>query len=159
MRLNMRLINLVMSPIFGATLLVSIPFGATSPAPQRGGSVKIAMDNLGPGSFDPQESTTVYVDWITTHVFEGLLGLDDKGRPKPVLAASYRWSDDLKTLTFTLRKNVKFQNGDVMSAPDVVASLNRVGKRSAYIKSDWARLVSAVSAPDSNTIQITLKQP
>ena len=45
--------------------------------------------------------------------------------PVPDIATSYTASSDAKTYTFTLRKGVKFANGDPVTAADVVFSLMR----------------------------------
>jgi peptide/nickel transport system substrate-binding protein len=44
---------------------------------------------------------------------------------KPLLAESYKWVDET-TLEFTLRNNVKFQNGDRLTADDVVHTINTI---------------------------------
>lgn len=44
---------------------------------------------------------------------------------KPLLAESYKWVDET-TLEFTLRKNVTFQNGDKLTADDVVYTINSI---------------------------------
>jgi peptide/nickel transport system substrate-binding protein len=46
-------------------------------------------------------------------------------KPVPDLATSWTASADAKTFTFTLRKGVKFANGDPVTASDVVYSLMR----------------------------------
>jgi peptide/nickel transport system substrate-binding protein len=44
---------------------------------------------------------------------------------EPLLATEWKWADD-KTLEFTLRPGVKFQNGDPLTADDVVYTVNSV---------------------------------
>lgn len=44
---------------------------------------------------------------------------------KPLLASSYKWTDET-TLEFTLRPNLKFHNGDPLTAEDVVYTINSV---------------------------------
>ena len=43
----------------------------------------------------------------------------------PALAESWEFSADNTEITFKLRENVKFHNGDTMTAEDVAFSLNR----------------------------------
>ncbi len=42
------------------------------------------------------------------------------GKITPWLATDYKWSDDLKTLTFTIRDGVKWSDGQAFTATDVV---------------------------------------
>src|SRR2546428_13523659 len=43
---------------------------------------------------------------------------------RPYLAAAWRWSDDRRTLTFTLRTDVRWHDGTPTTARDVVWTLN-----------------------------------
>src|SRR3546814_14666740 len=54
-----------------------------------------------------------------SNVFEGLYGHDLDGKLTPELAVSYEQSDDGLTYTFKLRPDVKFHNGDPLTAEDV----------------------------------------
>ena len=58
-------------------------------------------------------------------VWEKLVTLNSKAEAVPELAEKYEATNDGKTLTFTLRKGVKFHDGSEMTADDVVASMNR----------------------------------
>lgn len=46
----------------------------------------------------------------------------------PVVAESWEWSEDRKSITFKIRKGVKFQDGSEVTAQDVAYSMNRVPK-------------------------------
>lgn len=54
-------------------------------------------------------------------VLESLMDLDKEGRPVPLLATKWEQRDP-KTWRLYLRKGVKFHNGDIFSARDVVAT-------------------------------------
>ncbi|HZR43182.1 MAG TPA: peptide ABC transporter substrate-binding protein [Ktedonobacteraceae bacterium] len=58
-------------------------------------------------------------------IFTGLVQFDDKGNVKDQLAASHSLSPDGTTYTFTLRPNLKFSDGTVLTANDVAYSINR----------------------------------
>src|SRR2546423_4777826 len=49
----------------------------------------------------------------------------------PWLATGYSWSKDLKTLTFTIRKGVRWSDGQPLTPKDVVFSLTMGQKNSA----------------------------
>jgi peptide/nickel transport system substrate-binding protein len=60
-------------------------------------------------------------------MYETLLGYEgrDLANLKPALATSWRFTNGGKTLTFTLRKNVKFHSGATMTCDDVEYSFER----------------------------------
>ena len=62
-------------------------------------------------------------------IYQGLVQYDPKGTDKIVGGVSDTWevSPDGKTYTFHLRKDVKFSNGDPVTAEDVKFSLDRFG--------------------------------
>ncbi|MBO0816349.1 MAG: ABC transporter substrate-binding protein, partial [Actinobacteria bacterium] len=61
-------------------------------------------------------------------IYEPLLQFDIAAPPKyyPWLATSYKWSNGGKTVSFTIRQGVKFNNGTPMTPADVVFSYNLV---------------------------------
>ena len=56
------------------------------------------------------------------------------GEFEPALAESWTYSDDRKTLTFTLRSGLKFGDGSDLTAHDVVWSLQRSMEGPGYVK-------------------------
>ena len=67
-------------------------------------------------------------------------------------------SKDGLTYTFTLRKNVKFHNGDPLTAEDVVFSAQRlmtIGEGYAYL---FTPIVDKITAPTPQSVRFTLKQ-
>ncbi|MBF0677815.1 MAG: hypothetical protein IR164_02590 [Devosia sp.] len=67
--------------------------------------------------------------------------------------ASY--SDDGKTLTIAIRQGLKFHSGAELSSADVVASLERF-RESAGIGAAFKNIVTAITAPDTNTVVLEL---
>jgi peptide/nickel transport system substrate-binding protein len=62
------------------------------------------------------------------NINEFLIGRDTSGKLIPGLASSWKVSPDGKTIEFTLRKGVKFHNGDLLTAKDVVFTFDRARK-------------------------------
>ncbi|MEK7072649.1 MAG: ABC transporter substrate-binding protein, partial [Patescibacteria group bacterium] len=81
------------------------------------------------------------------------------GTLTPDLAEKYTVSKDGLTYTFTLRKNIYFQNEDSVTADDVVFTINKA--KDSIIKSprkvDWDGVI--VRKINDTTIEFTLKQP
>lgn len=79
-----------------------------------------------PSSLDVVVNTSLYSRIICVgNIFEKLLILDGEGKIRPELASLYSLSDDNKKLTFTLRDDVLFHNGEKMTEEDVAISMNR----------------------------------
>jgi peptide/nickel transport system substrate-binding protein len=87
-------------------------------------------------------------------VLEGLLSLDrgGKGIPTPLLAESWQYSSDFKTLTFNLRKGVKFQDGTDFNAEAAKYSLDKYKNSSK----PELKIVSSIDVVDNNTIRLNL---
>jgi peptide/nickel transport system substrate-binding protein len=92
-------------------------------------------------------------------VMDGLVGYDSRQRLKPILAAGYSISDDGLTYTFTLRPNVPFHNGDILTARDVVASWQMIMDKQLPV---WSRLgwdkITAIDVPDDLTAVVKTAQ-
>jgi len=76
-------------------------------------------------SLDPHKSVAAGTKEVLFNVFEGLLKPDSDGNIIPAVAESYDVSEDGKTYTFTLRKGVKFHNGNLVTAEDVKYSIEK----------------------------------
>jgi peptide/nickel transport system substrate-binding protein len=107
-------------------------------------------------------NTTVFDNnsiWIFEQIFQPLYTVTNNGKGvMPWLATSYTVSANKKTYTFTLRKGVKFSNGQAMTSADVKFSIDQNRKATA----GWAYLDSAISSvddPNPDTVVINLKFP
>jgi peptide/nickel transport system substrate-binding protein len=69
--------------------------------------------------FDPRTSSDSAVERMRQLMFNGLTRKDEKFDPAPDLAERFEPSSDYKTFTFYLRPNIKFHNGQKLSAADV----------------------------------------
>jgi peptide/nickel transport system substrate-binding protein len=79
------------------------------------------------------------------------------GKTTPMLATSWAWGPGNKTLTFTIRKGVKFNDGSPMSAADVVYTFNLMKKYPALdLPGVWS-VLSSVSQVGSNQVMMTFK--
>jgi peptide/nickel transport system substrate-binding protein len=107
-------------------------------------------------------NTTVFDNnsiWIFEQIFQPLYTVTNDGKGvKPWLATGYTVSANKLTYTLTLRKGVKFSNGQPMTSADVKFSIDQNRKATA----GWAYLDSAISAvddPSPDTVVIHLKFP
>jgi peptide/nickel transport system substrate-binding protein len=76
-----------------------------------------------------------------------------------MLATSWSWSGDYKTLTFNIRQGVKFSNGDPMTAADVAYTFSLIKKNPALdLTGAWSVLTS-VTASGADKVTMTFNQP
>jgi len=91
---------------------------------------------------------------------QGLTRSTAAGEVVAALAESWRIAPDGKEYTFRLRRNVKFHNGDPLTAADVKWSLERMmipatkSRRFANLKS-----IDGIEARDAATVVVRLKAP
>ncbi len=91
----------------------------------REGNINIAVSQE-PVTLDITVSSTLMGRIIASgNIYEKLLVLDGDGEVREELASSYSFSNDNRTLTFSLREGVLFHDGSTLSAKDAAASMNR----------------------------------
>ena len=76
-------------------------------------------------SLDPYSLNETFTLGMLGNVYEGLTKRDKQLKIIPGLAESWDMPDPLHWV-FHIRKNVKFQNGDPLTADDVVFSMQRL---------------------------------
>ena len=125
-----RLISILMATAMAASLV-----GCSSePASGTGGSEEAAEVEEGVfnvaiqsdiDTFDPAQCNAYGTELVVNNVYDNLFKFDTKDSSfQPNLAAGYEQVDDL-TYVITLRDDVKFWDGNPMTADDVVYSMNR----------------------------------
>lgn len=76
-------------------------------------------------TMDPAKNNDVYGSEQLGATLEGLVRLGNNSKILPGIAKSWTESKDGKTLTFTLRKNARWSNGDQVTAQDFVYAFRR----------------------------------
>jgi peptide/nickel transport system substrate-binding protein len=151
-----------MRHLAGLLLAVALAGAVAPPAlgqePKRGGVITVATVGE-PTTLDPMQTTADLVGGIMQHVFETLYTFGEGLTIVPLLAESDAVvGDGGRSLTIKLRQGVKFHDGSVMTANDVLASLNRWRQVADRGKTGWA-YITAATAPDAHTVVLTLKDP
>jgi peptide/nickel transport system substrate-binding protein len=95
---------------------------------------------------------------IAGNIYEGLLRYSPKLEPMPALAESWSVSEDGKTYTFKLRKDVLWHDGKPFTSADVAFSIDFLKQTHARARGNLAQLDN-VETPDDSTVVFTLKQP
>ena len=102
--------------------------------------------------FEPTSQIAVKGMYDTLLTFRG-----DSTQPLPWIARSWKVSPDAKTITFNLRREVRFSDGTPLTSADVVFSYRRV----VNLKGSPSFLLAGVkvSAPDKYTVVLKSSTP
>src|SRR4051794_8002836 len=129
MRDRKSLVALALVAVIGVVATGTSSARSTS---HRGGTLKLVAKAAG-GTLDPQVNYTLQYWQLYQATYDGLLAFKKAGgngafTVVPDLASGYKLSNGGKTWTFTIRKGIKFSNGQAVTTNDVVASLRRIFK-------------------------------
>lgn len=108
-----------------------------------------------PDTIDSQNTT--WIDDANTHLYETLFKFDEDGELIDGLVDDYEVSDDSKTITFSIREGSKFHSGDLITADDVINSL----QRTLDISPVAANLgpINRMESVDDSTFEIEWDEP
>ncbi len=115
-------------------------------------------------SLDPAEIFEITTSEVLTSTYERLVTTDTKDPTKiiPQIAESWTFSDDGRSITFKIRKGLKFASGNPLTAQDAAYSLQRaikLDKSPAFILSQFGltrdNADQNIVAPDDETLVFT----
>ena len=113
--------------------------------------------SLAPTWFDPAETLGIITPFMVMYAMHDALAKAMPGNPTaPSLAESWQVSPDGRVYEFTLRKGVKFHNGDPLTSEDVKFSFERYKGASAKAIHDR---VATVETPSPLQVRFWLKNP
>jgi peptide/nickel transport system substrate-binding protein len=147
---------------FGLAVLLVISGTRTTgaaPGVQYGGTLVFAQ-GIPVVTTDPGIAGGTPVQTVRKAMYESLVVMGEDASIKPQLATSWALSDDKKTWTFRLRRNVKFHDGTPFNAAAVKATLERLldpaqglPRRSEF---QW---IKSIETPDEFTVQLATTFP
>ncbi len=115
-------------PLIGGLLGTANPFGASralAQAGQRDATIRVASP-IPAGAVEPVSTATAGGLVMLMQTGEFLVFDQPDLILRPMLALSWKPNDDGTVWTFALRPGVKFHNGHVLNADDVVATMDRL---------------------------------
>jgi peptide/nickel transport system substrate-binding protein len=110
-------------------------------------------------SFNPFNGGVLSAGLTFGQVYEELYFVDalKSAATTPWLASSYAWSNNNKTLTFTIRPGVKWSDGQPFTAKDVVFTYNLIKRYKALdLNADWS-VLSSVAEKGANQVVFQFK--
>jgi peptide/nickel transport system substrate-binding protein len=138
-------------------LLVVFAVAAPAAAAPEGQLTWGVHISLAPTWFDPAETQGLITPFLVLYAIHDAMAKAMPGNATaPSLAESWQVSPDGRVYDFTLRKGVKFHNGDALTSEDVKFSFDRY--KGAQFKALKER-VAAVETPDALHVRFRLKNP
>jgi len=151
-----------------STLLFGIAAGAialtgfAAETPVTGGVLKFAVSAEPPNYDCHANSSFAFIHPVRPH-YSTVLKFDTARYPavKGDLAESWNVSKDGLTITFKLRKGVKFHDGSTLTSEDVKASYDRIRKPPPGVRSlreEAYSDIGSIETPDPLTVVVKLKK-
>jgi peptide/nickel transport system substrate-binding protein len=142
----------------GATLAAIVAAATPIAAYASSGQVVVAQssDVL---TLDPSVSTDPISLNVFKNVYDQLTDIAADGSVAPLLALSWTSSDDSKVWTFTILKNVKFQDGSPLTVQDVVWSFQKIMDDKKSPVRAYLTTVAKVEAIGDDKLQFMLTEP
>jgi peptide/nickel transport system substrate-binding protein len=138
-------------------LLLGIATWAIAAEPKKGGTLKF-IPHADLKVLDPVW-TTAYISRNHGYmVYDTLFALDEQLHVQPQMVDTWEVSQDGMQYTFTLRKGLKFHDGQPITSEDVIASLRRWGQRDGMGKL-LTKATDRLEAVDEKTFRFVLKEP
>jgi peptide/nickel transport system substrate-binding protein len=140
--------------------------GCSADSPETTGSVIVVARARDVTTLDPGKATDADSADVLSQIYETLVRYSPDGfEVQPGLAESWSKSDDLRTWTFRLRKNVRFHDGTPLDADAVVFSFRRQSRKGPdqsqfeYWNSTFAETIERVEKIDDLTVRFHLSRP
>ena len=147
-----------------AVLLSAAAIGvlaACTPEPVTGRSSELVIGATAtPATLDAISTDGAAIPQVMLYnVYQTLVKLDPDGKIVPALATAWTVSDDFLTYTFTLDPEATFAGGRVVTAKEVVWSIERVKASGTATLKAQQSVVKRVVATDDHTVTVSLSAP
>ncbi|GAA3084465.1 ABC transporter substrate-binding protein [Streptosporangium carneum] len=133
--------------------------GCSQPRSSTADAGVTVAETTAPTTLDPQGSAFFADRFAWQLAYECLLTTTADGKVEPALASGYERSKDGLTYTFSLRPNVKFHNGEALTADDVVYTFTRLKESPDGIDKALFPTLEETVAKDATTVEFHLKSP
>lgn len=146
-----------MKHLFGFTGAVMLLACSSAFAASMNDTLRIGIQD-DPDMLDPHRSHTYTGRLVYAALCDKLVDTSADLQYVPRLATAWRWSDEGKTLTMTLREGVTFHDGEPFDAAAVKFNLDRARTLPDSQRKSELTSIDSVDVTDSKTVTIHLKQ-
>src|SRR5258708_7156083 len=151
-----------LSIIFLILAVVLVACGGSPPSTSTSkytGNISIGVDS-DIVTLDPLKSSAFIDRQVMLNIYDTLVRVDEHNAVLPDLATSWSYtSADHTKLVFTLRTDVKFEDGTPFNADAVVFNINRILSAPTSPRASELTTVQSVQAIDASHVQFNLKKP
>ncbi|MGA7613909.1 MAG: ABC transporter substrate-binding protein [Thermoanaerobaculia bacterium] len=154
--------------LVGFTLALALPFflfacggggGGENPTGAGGGKELVIAFETSPTNLDSRVGNDQASGRVFDLIYSGLIKVTPDSNYAPDLAESWETPDN-KTIVFHLRPNLKFQNGQPLTAKDVKWTYDSLmAENFVTSKKSGYATVDHIEAPDARTVIFKLKEP
>jgi peptide/nickel transport system substrate-binding protein len=132
--------------------------GEAAGEPVKGGTVVVGSPQE-PDVLNPLLSLSSIADAISSFVVEGLVQVDDQGNYIAVLASELPTvSDDGLTVTYTIKPDVTFSNGDPLTCADVVYTWEAILSDLSQASTSGYSSIDSIDCPDDLTVVVNFAE-
>lgn len=155
------LVSCIAPPTPSAPTLAITPAPLISPAPASTEPLRVFLPEL-PNTLDPLTASSWAARALRSLFLPGLWALDDHLQPQPVLADSLpsradgTISEDGQVLTLRLRTDIRWSDGEPLTAADVVFTWRYAAGQGVF---PYASFVKEVTAEDAQTVRVEFSRP
>jgi peptide/nickel transport system substrate-binding protein len=140
----------------------SLPFPPDEAGAREGGILRVAMQVQ--KMEDPATYSWTQMSNQTRQIVEYLAMTGPDNVTRPMLCESWEASEDLKTWTLHLRRNVVWHNGDAFTADDVLFNFKRwldpaLASSNAGLSTFSALKPDTIEKVDDHTVRLNLSKP
>lgn len=125
--------------------------------PKSGGKLVYGLEAETDGWDPSQNRWAVAGTQVAFAVFDPLMSLDKEFNPKPVLAESFTATDGFATWNMTLRKGIKFHNGQDFDAAAVKKALDSV--KSGLLTGAAMKPIQSIDVTGDHSLRFTIDGP
>ena len=140
------------------SLVVSLGVSSAQPTGAAAAGTLRVGASQGIPQLNPVIRTFAWEEVLFPLLWDGLTKWTPSGATAPDIATSWTGSKDSKTWTFKLRSDVKYSNGDALTATDVVNTFNYyLDPKTVSQEKNRIDMVNTVTAVNPTTVLFKLK--
>lgn len=121
--------------------------------PYKGGSVTIAVTYI--DDYNPLKNLSSEMDDILKLVYEPLIKFDNNHKPIENIAQDIRFELNDYRITFNINQDIKWHDGDNISADDVIYSIEQIQNAKGSIYKECVENIAHIKKNDDTELSIT----